>query len=169
MAIQSELPTYLDYYNALLSYLKTIGNTVSIQDFSMNGNSTNLRVKVKEIDEIQASQPYFELTFVRAIEGHDNEQSGQDFRKNNYSQIGNSKKLLKTKKTLLERVEFQIDIVAQRHKHIIDTIQHVKRSMAPVGNLTVSRNGTDHTVAYHLDQGSMELESLQSTRKPWKL
>jgi len=73
--MNSSFPTYIEYLLVLQERFKAWGLQIPLQDFTMAGNSTNLKVVMKEPDVIQASQPYFEITFIRALEGHDDVQS----------------------------------------------------------------------------------------------
>lgn len=73
--MKSSYPTYLDYLTVLKEQFRTIGKKIPLQDFNMQGNSTNLNVVLKEHDGLQASQPYMQVTFIRAMDGHDDSQS----------------------------------------------------------------------------------------------
>jgi hypothetical protein len=160
----SQFPTYYDWYLALKATFRDLGKKIRLQDFTMAGNSTNLKVILKDSDTIQASQPYMELTFIRAQDGHDDNQSGQKaWNTSKYDRQGTSNKFTKSKNTILERLEFQVDIFANRQEHALAIIQEMKRLVKPIGTLDVVKNENTFTVAYHFESGEMITENQQST------
>lgn len=62
--MKSSLPTHAEYHKILLEHLREIAKKIPLQDFTLQGNSTNLRLLVKSLDELQSSMPYLELSFL---------------------------------------------------------------------------------------------------------
>jgi hypothetical protein len=61
---RSTLPTHFEIYKILLEHINAIAKKIPLQDFTTQGNSTNLKVLVKGLDELQTSMPYLELSFL---------------------------------------------------------------------------------------------------------
>jgi len=79
-----------------------------------------------------------------------------------HTRVSNSNKFIKTKNTVLERIEFQIDIVANKQKEALAIMQEFRRLVAPVGTIEVTKNEVTHTVQYHFQTGEMITEVQQS-------
>lgn len=79
-----------------------------------------------------------------------------------HDRLGTSNKFAKTKNTVLERLEFQVEMVANRQEHALVILQEVKRLIKPVGTIDIVKNENSFKVAYQFETGELITENQQS-------
>ncbi len=67
-------PSWMEIYKTIVAHLNVAGKRTKLVDYNLAGSPTNMKVKVKEPDSIQASQPYTECWLLQVQDGWDSRQ-----------------------------------------------------------------------------------------------
>jgi len=154
--MRSRFPSYLDWQNYIEAELKSAFSTVRLETRLINGASTNLKPKVKKLDDLQASLPFAEVILATVLNGHDDKQSAQkSWDSYDYTRLGSSNKYIKTETDWLERLQFQVNIYSNRYSDVLACLDECRRYFSPVYLLNPTWNGKQQNARVFFEDVSM--------------